>query len=98
MGTWSEEESWKYIKKFRGYRGDTRYRKCGWFRHMAHHCRRIEIEARREQRGEFSENRWELLRCRMMTCEEERMVVRSARREAQQVVKCWGCGEEGHRL
>ena len=34
----------------------------------------------------------------MMTCEEERMVVRSARREAQQVVKCWGCGEEGYRL
>jgi len=31
MRTWSEEESRRYVERFRGYRGDTRCRKCGWF-------------------------------------------------------------------
>ena len=26
---WTEEESQKYVERFRGYRGDTRCRKCG---------------------------------------------------------------------
>jgi len=34
----------------------------------------------------------------MMACEEERKAVCLVRREAQQVLKCWGCGEAGHRL
>jgi len=38
MRTWSEEESRRHVEKFRGYRGDTRCRKCGWFGHMARHC------------------------------------------------------------
>ena len=33
-----------------------------------------------------------------MRCEEERKAARSIRREAQQVVKCWGCREVGHCL
>jgi len=33
-----------------------------------------------------------------MRCKEEREVVHSIRREAQQEMKCWGCGEVGHRL
>jgi len=45
MRTWSEEESRRYVERFRGYRGDTRCRKCGWFGHMGHHYRRMEIEA-----------------------------------------------------
>jgi len=98
MRTWSKEESWRYVKRFRGYRGDTRCRKCGWSGHMAHHCRRIEIEAEREQSGGPYENRWEPLRCRVMVCEEERRVACSVRREAQHLVKCWGYGEEGHHL
>ena len=28
MSTWSEEESQQYVERFRGYRGDTRCRKC----------------------------------------------------------------------
>jgi len=44
MSMWSEEESQQYVERFRGYRGDTRCRKCGWFGHMAHHYRRTEIE------------------------------------------------------
>jgi len=82
MKTWSEEESWQYVERFKGYRGDRRYKKCGWFGHMAYHCRRTKIKAEREPRGGSCENGWELLRCRVMTCEEERMVARSIRREA----------------
>ena len=51
MRGWTEEESREYVERFREHRGDRRCRKCGWFRHMAHHCRRVEIKAEREQRG-----------------------------------------------
>ena len=98
METWSKEESWQYIERFRGYRGDKRCKRCSWFGHMAHQCRRKEIEAERELEGESCENRWELLRCRVMRCDKEREAAHSMRREAQQEVKCWGCGEVGHCL
>ena len=98
MSTWSEEESQWYVERFRGYRGDTRCKKCSWFGHMAHQCRKAEIEAEREQRGGSQENRWEPLRCRVMRCDKEREAACPIRREAQQGVKCWGCGEVGHRL
>jgi len=94
MKTWSEEESWQYVEGFRGYKGDRRCRKCGWFGHMAHQCRREEIEAERKQRGGLQKNRWEPLKCRVMASEEERMAACSIRREVQQAVKCLGCGEE----
>jgi len=98
MGTWSEEESRKYVKRFRRYRSDTRCRNCRWFRHMVHYCRRTEIKAEREQRGGLYKNRWEPLRSRVMSCEEDQKAVLSAKREAQQGLKCWGCGKKGHRL
>jgi len=98
MQSWNEKESQEYVENFRGYKGDTRCRRCGWFGHMAHHCRREEIEAEREQRERWFANQWEPLRCRVMACKEERMVVCSVRREVQQQVKCWGCGEAGHCL
>ena len=65
---------------------------------MAHHCRRAEIEAKREWRGGLQENRWKMLECKVIRCDEEREVTHSIRREAQQGIKCWGCGEVGHRL
>jgi len=98
MRTWSEEESWQHVERFRGYRGDKRCRKCSWFGHMAHQCRRKEIEAEREQRGGLQENRWRPLEYRVMRCDEEREVACSMRREAQQEVRCWGCGKVGHCL
>ena len=98
MSTWSTEESWQYVKRFRGYRGDKRCRKCNWFGHMAHHCRRTEIESEREQRGGLQENKWKPLECRIMRCDEEREAARSIRREAQQRIEYWGCGEVGHCL
>jgi len=88
MSTWSKEESRQYVERFRGYRGDKRCRKCSWFRHTAHQCKREEIEAEREQRGGSGENRWKLLEYRVMKCDEEREVACSIRREAQQEVKC----------
>jgi len=57
MGTWSEEESQQYVEGFREHREDRRCRKCSWFGHMAHQCRREEIKAEREQRGGLQENR-----------------------------------------
>ena len=57
MRNWSEEESWWYMERFRGYRGDIRCRKCRWFGYVAHHCRRVEIEAEREQKGGLCENK-----------------------------------------
>jgi len=86
------------VEKYRGYRGDRRCKKCSWFGHRAHQCRREEVEAERELRGGSDENRWKPLECRVMRCDEEREAARSVRREAQQGVKCWGCGEIGHHL
>jgi len=39
------------VERYRRYKGDTRCRRRRWLGHMAHHCRREEIEAKREQRG-----------------------------------------------
>jgi len=98
MRNWSAEESREYIKRFREYRRDTRCRKYSWFGHTAHQCRKEEIEAEREQRGRPFENWWEPLKCRVMACEEERVAVCSARREVQQLIRCWGCGKVVHHL
>ena len=83
MSMWSEEEKRQYVERFKEYRGDKRCKKCSWFRHMAHQCRREEVEAEREQRRGLQENRWKTLECRVMRCDEEREAVRSIRREAQ---------------
>jgi len=98
MSTWSKEKSRQHVERYRGYRGDKRCKKCSWFGHMVHQCRREEVEAMREQKGESQENRWKPLECRVMRCDEEREAARSMRREAQQGIRCWGCGEKGHRL
>jgi len=84
------------MKFVTGYRENTRCRKCGWFGHMTYHCRGEEIEAEREQRGGWFKNWWEPLRCRVMAYKKERMAACSTRREVQQQMKCWGCGEVGH--
>ena len=88
MREWTEEESREYVKRFREHRGDRRCKKCEWFGHMAHHCRRGEIEDERKLREGSSENRWKPLEYRVMSCDEERMAACSMRKEAQQQVKC----------
>jgi len=52
----------------------------------------------RELREESCKNRWNMLRSRVMRSEGEREAAHSRRREAQQGVKCWGCGEAVHCL
>jgi len=98
MKTWSEEESRQYVERFRGYRRYRRYKKCNWFGYRTYQCKRREVEAERELRGGSDENRWKPLECRVMRCDEEREAVRSVRKEVQQGVKCWRCGDTGHRL
>jgi len=88
METWNEQESWQYVERFRGYRGDRRCKKCNWFGYRAYQCKRAEVEAERELRGGSDENRWKPLECRVMRCDEEREAVRSTKREAQQGVEC----------
>jgi len=56
---------------------------------MAHHCRRKEIKAEKEQRRGPFENKWKLLKCRVMICNEGRMVAHSTRREALMGIKVY---------
>jgi len=57
-----------------------------------------EVMLARQGGREESENKWEVLRTRIMAGEEDRHAARSAKRKAQQERRCWRCGEEGHCL
>jgi len=64
---------------------------CKKFGHLARNCR----NERREVEGTAaSQNKFEVLSSRVMQCGIEKRVVRSVRR---MVVKCFRCGEEGHK-
>jgi len=58
---------------------------------MARYCRYEEVVSARQGGRERSENKWEVLRTRVIAGEEDRHEVRSAKREAQQERRCWGC-------
>jgi len=66
-------------------------RSCKGFRHLARNCRN---RKEGEKRVETSQNRFEVLRSRVMQYGVEERVVRSMRTV---VVKCFRCGEEGHK-
>ena len=65
---------------------------------MARHCQYKERMRERDLREGFYQDQWNSLGSRVMSGEEDRKAAHSIRREVQQGVKCWGCGEEGHRL
>jgi len=66
-------------------------RSCKGFRHLARNCR----NGKEEKKGvETPQNKFEVLRSRVMQCGIEERVVRSM---GMAVVKCFGCGEEGHK-
>jgi len=66
-------------------------RRCKRFGHLARNCR----NGKEGEKGvEISQNKFEVLRSRVMQCGVEEKVVRSMRTA---VVKCFRCGEEGHK-
>jgi len=66
-------------------------RRCKGFGHLARNCR----NGKEGEKGvEIPQNKFEVLRSRVMQCGVEERVVRSMRTA---VVKCFRCGEEGHK-
>jgi len=65
-------------------------RQCGKFGHLARNCRSGEEQKKRK----VAENKFEVLRSRVMHCG-----VREVRRQevVRELVKCFGCGREGHK-
>jgi len=61
------------------------------FGHLARNCRN---RKEGEKRVEMPQNKFEVLRSKVMQCGVEEKVVRSMRTA---VVKCFRCGEEGHK-
>jgi len=66
-------------------------RDCKGFGHLAQNCRKKREE---EKEVVIPQNKFEILSSRVMQCEVEESTVRSIRTV---VVKCFKCGEEGHR-
>jgi len=67
------------------------YRYCKGFGHLARNCRKLKEETKRTV---VSQNKFEVLRSRVMQCGVKERVVRSVRTGA---VKCFKCGKEGHK-
>ena len=61
------------------------------FRHLARNCRN---RREKEKGAEMPQNKFEILKSRVMQCGIEERVVRSVRMEA---VRCFKCGEKGHK-
>jgi len=66
-------------------------RSCRGFGHLAQNCRNRKEE---EKGAEMPQNKFEVLRSRVMQCGVEERVVRSTRTI---VVRYFKCGEEGHK-
>jgi len=85
-----------YIEMMRGRRGDRRCRRCGWFGHLARHCRQKEILAER-RRSEDEGNKFAPLLSKVCRRINGRIAARPYEGKAQPTM-CWGCGEEEHIL
>jgi len=89
--------TWAYIEMMRGRRDDCRCRKCGWFSHIAHHCRQREILEERRRKSACEGNKFTPLLskvCRRM----ERGYVVCLQEGKVQPTRCCGCGEARHIL
>jgi len=86
-----------YIEMMRGRRNDHRYRKCGWFGHLAHHCRQKEILAERRRKSKSGNNKFAPLLSKVCKRMEGGIAARPYEGEAQPT-RCWGCEEAGHVL
>jgi len=65
-------------------------RSCKGFGHLAQNCRKRKEE---EKGAEMPQNKFEVLKSRVMQCGVEERMIRSVR----VVVECFKCGEEGHK-
>jgi len=66
-------------------------RNCKGLRHLAHNCRNEKV---RGKGAVAPQNKFEVLRSRVMQCGvEDRMI----RRQEVMVVECFKCGEKGHK-
>ena len=86
-----------YIEMMRGRRGDRRCCKCGWFGHLARHCRQREILAERQRKPEGGSNKFAPLLSKVCRRTEGGIAAHPYKGKAQPMV-CWGYGEEGHVL
>jgi len=66
-------------------------RSCKGFRYLAHNCRN---KREREKRTVIPQNKFEVLGSRVMQCGVEERVIR---RQELVMVKCFKCGEKGHK-
>jgi len=66
-------------------------RSCKGFGHLVRNCRN---RKEGEKGAEIPQNKFEILRSQVVQCSVEERVVRSTRTV---VVKCFKCGEEGHK-
>ena len=80
----------KLRKELKGRKGKL-CRSCKGFGYLARNCRN---RKEGEEGAEMPQNKFEILRSRVMQCGVEKRVVRGARRE---VVRCFKCREEGHK-
>jgi len=86
-----------YIKMMRGRRGNHRCHKCGWFGHLARHCRQKEILEERRRKSVGGDNKFAPLLnkvCRRMKGE----IVARLYEGKVQPMTCWGCREVGYVL
>jgi len=65
-------------------------RSCKGFRHLAQNCRNRKGG---EKGAEMPQNKFEVLKSRVMQCGVEEKAIRSVR----VVVECFKCGKEGHK-
>jgi len=65
-------------------------RSCKGFGHLARNCRK---RKEGEKGAEMPQNKFEVLKSRVMQCGVEERMIRSVR----VVTKCFKCGEEGHK-
>jgi len=81
----------------RGKRGDCRCCKCGWFGHLAYHCRHKEILAERWRKSGGGGNKFMPLLSKVYRRMEGGDASCPYKRKAQPT-RCWGYGEVGHVL
>jgi len=86
-----------YIEMMRGRRGDHKCCKCGWFGHLAHHCRQKEILAERRRKSEGGGNKFVPLLSKVCRRIEGGIAACLYEGKAQPTT-CWGCREVGHIL